>query len=94
MRSSIIKLLLDLVDALVNNEVDVIYTNSFVSKYIINNELHTIKPVGEKIAMGQGFGIIALNKHAKLIKKINAALLMMEEDGSYLTIYNHYFGYK
>jgi ABC-type amino acid transport substrate-binding protein len=81
----------DIISAMVNHEIDLMYTNATVAKYIINNAISTIKTVGEKITLGEGYGIIALPKNAPLIKKINAALLKMETDGSYITIYNRYF---
>ncbi|HAT9397002.1 TPA: transporter substrate-binding domain-containing protein, partial [Legionella pneumophila subsp. pneumophila] len=41
---------------------------------------------------GSGYGIIALKNQSALIDKINHILLEMEKDGSYLRIYNEYFG--
>jgi ABC-type amino acid transport substrate-binding protein len=82
----------DLISALANHEVDVIYVNDSVAKYMVNNALHQFKTVGKKIPMGEGYGIMALKNNALLIQKINKALLDMEADGTYLKIYNRYFG--
>ncbi|MFA1369849.1 transporter substrate-binding domain-containing protein, partial [Legionella pneumophila] len=42
--------------------------------------------------IGNGYGILALKNNAPLIMKINKALLQIEKDGTYLEIYNTYFG--
>ena len=42
--------------------------------------------------MGEGYAIMAHKNNSDLIKKINQALLDMEQDGTYLRIYNRYFG--
>ncbi len=85
------KIITDLVSALANHEVDLIYVNDSVAKYMVNNALQQFKLVGSKIPMGEGYGIMALNNNAPLIQKINKALLDMEADGTYLKIYNRYF---
>lgn len=82
----------DLISALANKDVDVIIMNDSVARYLINNALNSFRLVGDKIPVGQGYGILSLPKNAELIKKINSALLSMEEDGTYLIIYNKYFG--
>lgn len=82
----------DMMAGLVNKDVDVIIMNDSVAHYLINNNVNSFRLVGEKIPVGEGYGILALQKNAELIKKINAALLGMEEDGSYLELYSQYFG--
>ena len=82
----------DLISALANREVDVIYVNDSVAKYMVNNALHQFKLVGKKIPMGEGYGIMTVKNNAPLIQKINKALLDMEAEGTYLKIYNRYFG--
>lgn len=81
----------EVLGALQNREVNVIYINSSVARFIVNNGMSHFKLVGNKINIGQGYGILALKKNAALIEKINDALLDMEADGSYLKIYNQYF---
>lgn len=83
--------LTDLLAALASKDVDAIFINDILAKYLINNSGFDINTVGDKITIGKGYGIIALQKNADLIKKINNALLEMENDGSYLKIYNKYF---
>ncbi|CEG55594.1 transporter substrate-binding domain-containing protein [Legionella fallonii] len=81
----------EVLSALQNREVDVIYVNASVAKYIVNNAIFHFKIVGNRITMGQGYGILALKKNAELIRKINNALLDMEADGTYVKIYKQYF---
>jgi len=83
----------DLIAALGNHEVDAIFVNDSVARFIINNAVHHLFLVGDKIHMGEGYAIMARKNNTDLIKQINQALLDMEQDGSYLRIYNRYFGY-
>ncbi len=82
----------DLLIGLSNHEVDVIFINNHVAQYIINNESINIKLIGTKIPIGEGYGILGLKSNKNLINKVNAALLKMENDGTYLKIYEVYFG--
>lgn len=84
----------DMMSALINNDVDVIILNDSVAKYIINNTASHLRLVGDRIPLGNGYGLIGLKSSAPLIQKVNEALLKMESDGSYLKIYNLYFGDK
>ncbi len=81
----------DMLTGLQNRDVDVIYVNASVARFIINNAMLHFKSIGNRITMGQGYGILALKKNAALIEKINNALVDMEADGTYLKIYNQYF---
>lgn len=85
------KAVTEMINGLQNHDVDVVYVNASVAKYILNNAMFDFQYVGNKIAMGQGYGILALKKNAALIGKINNALLDMEADGTYLKIYDQYF---
>lgn len=81
----------ELLSALKTKEVDVIYLNPSIAKYIINNAASKFKFVGNKILMGSGYAMIANKNQALLIKKINFALLEMESEGSYIKIFKKYF---
>ncbi|WP_454785955.1 transporter substrate-binding domain-containing protein [Legionella sp. WA2024007413] len=81
-----------LIEALNNHEIDAALVNENVAKYLLNNTLQGFQLVGKPIVIGNGYGIIALRKNAPIIDKINKALLEIETDGTYLTIYNKYFG--
>ncbi|STY28862.1 arginine-binding periplasmic protein [Legionella wadsworthii] len=82
-----------LIEAVNNHEVDAALLNENVAKYLLfNKTLDGFQLVGQPIVTGNGYGIISLKKNAPLIDKINKALLEIETDGTYLKIYNKYFG--
>lgn len=83
--------LTDMASALANQQIDAVVLNAKAAKFVISNSMHELKLVGAPIPIGQGYGILALQNNAPLIKEINQALLQMEEDGTYLNIYNTYF---
>ncbi|HGY1369150.1 transporter substrate-binding domain-containing protein [Legionella pneumophila] len=86
----------ELVNALTTKKIDAILINYQASRFIVNNlnptEDDQLKLIGDKIPIGSGYAIIALKNQSALIDKINHILLEMEKDGSYLRIYNEYFG--
>jgi ABC-type amino acid transport substrate-binding protein len=47
--------------------------------------------LGPKFQIGEGYGVVTQLERADLIQRVNQALLSMEDDGTYLTIYQHYF---
>ncbi|QMT61807.1 transporter substrate-binding domain-containing protein [Legionella sp. PC997] len=81
-----------MITALLNNNVDAIILNINIFKYLTINKVINFKPVGKPIVLGNGYGILALPKNTALINGINKVLLQMENDGTYETIYNKYFG--
>ncbi len=83
--------LTDLITAFTTKKVDCIMMNYSFAHYLLNTTGQNFKLVGGKIAIGNGYGILALKVNAELIDNINHILLDMESDGSYLQIYNRYF---
>ncbi|CAM2968546.1 arginine-binding periplasmic protein [Legionella steigerwaltii] len=81
-----------LISELNNHNIDVALMNENVAKYLLNNALKGFQLVGKPITLGNGYGIIALKKNAAIIDKINHALLQIQNDGTYLTLYQKYFG--
>ncbi|MCW8397875.1 transporter substrate-binding domain-containing protein [Legionella sp. PATHC038] len=81
-----------LISALNKHDIDAALMNANVAKYLLNNILKGFQLVGKPITVGNGYGIIALKKNAAIIAKINEALLEIEADGTYLTLYRKYFG--
>lgn len=81
----------ELIAGITTKDVDAIFINDVIAKYIVNNAGLNLTMVGDKVPVGKGYGIIALKKNAELIKRINKVLLKMMEDGSYLKIYSRYF---
>lgn len=82
-------------ESLLNNDVDVLLLADIDEGYwIANNALDEddFRFIGKPIPLGNGYGIISNMESVTLITEINKALADMESDGSYLQIYNLYFG--
>ncbi|KTD11949.1 amino acid binding protein [Legionella gratiana] len=82
----------NLIADLADNSIDAALLNANIVKYLMNNKLTQAQLVGNPVTLGNGYGILALNKNAALINKVNKALLEIENDGTYETIYAKYFG--
>lgn len=83
----------DLISDLVQHKIDVIALNNAIALTLLSNNYYDIKFVGSSVSMGDGYGIIALPDKEALIKKINEAILSIEKDGSYISIYQKYYEY-
>ena len=81
----------NLLEALSNKKVDVILMDKDSAQYWYANNSNLYKLVGPPIPFGGGYGIMARKGSDDLILKINAAILQMESDGTYLKIYTRYF---
>ena len=82
-------------EALINGDVDVLLLDTIDEVYWIANSSHQpneFRFIGDPIPLGNGYGILAHVESTPLISKVNKALMDMESDGSYLRIYNLYFG--
>lgn len=86
--------MMDLIAALENDEIDVIFSNAAFIEYWSLNNANLFKLIGSKIPIGNGYGAMAKQINAPLIKLMNQALLNMEADGSYLDIYKRYFTFS
>lgn len=80
----------DLLDALTSGQVDVIIMEAPSAQSVAAN-LTNLRLIGNPIPHGMGYGIIAGKDKENLVQKINQALLDMQSDGTYETIYNTYF---
>lgn len=81
----------DLLSALAQNKIDVIVLNNAIAHELSNNNFYNIKLVGPDQALGEGYGIVALADKAKLIEAINKAILNIQKDGTYASIYQKYY---
>ena len=84
----------ELIHALTAEKIDLVFINYYGAKYITNTTGNKLKFIGDKIPIGNGYGIVTLKRHSLIINKINQILMTMEKDGSYLKIYNEYFGFN
>ncbi len=81
--------------ALITDEVDAVLLSTIAEKYwVINNKLDMsdFHFIGNPIFLGNGSGIMAHLDSYELIHKINQIIIEMETDGTYLQLYNLYFG--
>ncbi len=82
----------DLFDGLSNNAVDVILMDAWSVKSWVANNGSLYKSIGSPVPVGEGYGIMTTYENKNLITDINKAILDMEADGTYLKIYDIYFG--
>lgn len=80
-----------LILGLTSGEVDAVLMHSAIAESLYANN-DNLRLLGHKQAVGLGYGIAAAKDQEALIIRINQALLNMESDGTYLEIYNLYFG--
>lgn len=81
--------------ALIDNEVDAVLLTKLGEQYLIANSQSnpsSFRYIGKPIPLGVGYGILANVQSTALIDRVNKALHDIETDGTYLRIYNTYFG--
>lgn len=81
----------DLFEALANKSVDIIILDKFSAEYWVDNNQGLFKTVEKGIPVGIGYGVMANKNQGVLIERINQALIDIENDGTYLSIYQQYF---
>ncbi|ARG98570.1 transporter substrate-binding domain-containing protein [Legionella micdadei] len=82
----------DMLKDLADNDIDLIMFDYIGASYWVNNSQGIFKLVGKAIPFGMGYGIMANLNQGQLISRINNALIAMQNDGTYLSIYSRYFG--
>lgn len=80
-----------LFQAMGNNDVDLIILDYVTAQYWINNNDHLFKLIGSPMNLGTGYGVMTAPDKSALISQINKALDDMQNDGTYLSIYQRYF---
>jgi ABC-type amino acid transport substrate-binding protein len=78
-----------LIEALNESKVSAIFIDNNEANYWILNEF---KKLGKPMKVADGIGIIALEKNADLIAKINIQLKKIENDQEYINLYHTYIG--
>ena len=81
----------ELITALEGNDVDAVLTDAIAANYWVTNNNGEYRIIGNKIPVGDGYGILANIGQEALMQKINQALQTMMIDGSYVKIYSTYF---
>lgn len=81
----------ELIAALNNKDIDAALTDAIAADYWMINADGAYRIIGNKIPIGNGYGILANVGQEALMSKINQALQTMMIDGSYVKIYSTYF---
>lgn len=82
-----------LLAALSGGKADVIFLDAGTTDYWLQHSDNMLRALDKPFTIGNGFGIMAMPKNAALIKNINKSLLKIEQDGTYIKLYNIYFTY-
>ena len=81
----------ELIDALKNKDINAIFTNTQAIDFWYTNNKDQFRLIGDPFFVGNGYVIAAKKGGEALITQINQALYAIEQDGTYMTIYNRYF---
>ncbi|HVT62803.1 MAG TPA: transporter substrate-binding domain-containing protein, partial [Legionellaceae bacterium] len=81
----------DLLAALNEHEVDVIFANELGLNYWYNTNKNMYKFIGATYQIGNGYGIMSTPKHQQLMLAINEIIQNIMADGTYDMIYQRYF---
>ncbi|KTC64767.1 glutamine ABC transporter (plasmid) [Legionella adelaidensis] len=80
----------DMIVGLTAGDVDGIIMDAATAQSLYANN-DNLALVGDRLPLGLGYGIVTIKENEDLMYKINQALLEMEADGTYISIYNIYF---
>ncbi|WED41836.1 transporter substrate-binding domain-containing protein [Legionella cardiaca] len=79
----------DVLQALYEGKVDVVLLDIGIVQYWVTNNANVFRPVGKPIS--SGYGVMANRNQVELINTVNKYLLELEDDGTYLKLYENYF---
>ncbi|WED43866.1 transporter substrate-binding domain-containing protein [Legionella cardiaca] len=78
-------------DALYHQKIDAIIINPPQAMYWMSNNSGIYRLLGKKYPIGEGYGIMTQLGRNDLMAQINNILNSIENDGTYLNIYNSFF---
>lgn len=81
----------ELLAALEDHEVDVVFANAYSLNYWNNSNPGQYKFIGKTYPIGNGYGILAPYKSQQLIIDVNRIIKNIMADGTYDMIYKRYF---
>lgn len=81
----------ELLAALQDGRVDAVFSNAEPLRYWSLNMKDVFHLVGKRFQIGNGYVVMGLKSEADLITRINAALAKIQQDGTYVRIYDRYF---
>ena len=82
----------DLLNALIDDKIDLAFSNTEPVKYWYINNSNIFKLIGKPFSIGNGYAVLGRVNEQPLFSQINQAILQIEKDGTYERIYNRYFG--
>lgn len=81
----------ELLAALDDHKVDVIFANQVAVDYWYYNNSALYKFIGKPVHIGNGYGILTTAKYSHLIDAVNEVIHQIMIDGTYDLIYQRYF---
>lgn len=81
----------NLLTALESQAITAAFIRKSVANYWIENGSNAFKCVGKEYEVGQGIGIMSTPAHQALILRINTIIEGIENDNTFITLYNTYF---
>lgn len=81
----------DLMNDLTEGKISKGLMDRHVAEYWLNSTSYEVSPITISKQVGDGYGIVLSPKNQELKNQINKALQDMENDGTYISIYNKYF---
>lgn len=81
----------DIITALNSKAISAAFLHRSVIHYWTQQDGNNFEALGPIVLLGDGIAIMALSKNKKLIERINVLLKQMEQDNTYLNLYNTYF---
>lgn len=81
----------ELLEALEDHEVDVMFINRYAANYWNNANQNLYKFIGEPAYLGNGYGIMSITQNSPIMSSINGVITAMMNDGTYAKIYQRYF---
>ncbi|USQ13655.1 transporter substrate-binding domain-containing protein [Legionella lytica] len=81
----------DLFAALSNKSIAAVFLYRSDVNYWNHNVSNSFKTIAPVVTLGEGFAVMATPRNENLITRINKVLLQMEQDSSYLKLYETYF---
>ncbi len=76
--------------ALNSGEIDTFVMQTATTKYWLSNTSGAFKAIGRPIPIGLGNGAVGMLSASGLMDQINQVLLDIQQDGTYVQIYNRY----
>lgn len=81
----------DIINALTNGSIAAAFLHRSAANYWVMNGDNQFQTLGDTFLLGDGIAIVALPKNIILIQRINQQLQQIEQNGTFLNLFNMYF---